>query len=95
MNDPKLEQVDHCYMFWCPGCQCYHVYRIARTGYSGPAWTFNGNLDSPTFSLLLKNTYPDGKVCHLFLTNGMIQYCGDSFHSLAGKTVPLTPMPKD
>ena len=27
--------------------------------------------------------------CHLILTEGQIQFCGDSTHSLAGKTVPM------
>jgi len=28
-------------------------------------------------------------VCHSFVTDGMIQFLGDSTHELAGKTVPL------
>ena len=27
--------------------------------------------------------------CHLFVKNGQIEYCSDSTHSLAGKTVPM------
>ena len=27
--------------------------------------------------------------CHLFVRNGMIEYCADSSHELAGKTVPM------
>lgn len=28
-------------------------------------------------------------VCHLFITDGTIQYCPDCTHALAGKTVPM------
>lgn len=31
--------------------------------------------------------------CHSFLQNGMWQFLGDSAHSLAGKTVPMVPLP--
>lgn len=27
--------------------------------------------------------------CHLFLTDGVLQFCGDSEHKLAGQTLPL------
>ena len=89
----------HCYVFWCPGCDKPHPYRVAREGGEGPnvpVWGFNGSLESPTFtpSLLVFPTpvEPDGfqyqKRCHLFLTDGQISYCSDSEHALAGKTVP-------
>lgn len=28
-------------------------------------------------------------ICHYFIRNGNIEYCGDSTHSLSGKVVPL------
>ena len=47
-----------------------------------------------TYGQYLKG--PDGRllgakdmVCHSFVTDGQIQYCSDSTHDLAGKTVPL------
>jgi len=57
-------------------------------------WSFDGNFESPTFSPSLLNTWqfvggkPE-KRCHLFVKNGQIEYCSDSTHSLAGKTVPM------
>lgn len=33
-------------------------------------------------------------VCHSFVTDGRIQFCGDSTHSLAGQTVDLAPVPE-
>lgn len=83
------------WMFWCPGCDCAHVYKVVPPE---PTWTFDGNEDKPTFMPSLKCTWPeldeDDKVigqncCHLFVRDGMIQYCGDCTHELAGKTVPM------
>ena len=34
------------------------------------------------------------KVCHSFVTDGQIQYLGDSTHALAGQTVPLEVKPE-
>jgi hypothetical protein len=57
-------------------------------------WTFNGDLERPTFSpsLLvtgyLNKKHPNG-ICHSYITNGQIQYLGDSTHELAGKTIEL------
>lgn len=33
-------------------------------------------------------------VCHYFIRDGMIEFCSDSTHSLAGKTIPLPALPK-
>lgn len=51
-------------------------------------WTFNGDFENPTFSPSLHyNTKV--KRCHLFLKNGVIEYCGDSWHQYSGQNVPL------
>ncbi len=102
------------YQFFCPGCQGHHVYYVkwspealeerTKCGFSNtpPAWTFDGNLDSPTFSPSLLNTWnppsePDKKkVCHLFVRAGRIEFCGDCTHALAGKTVEMAEVaPQD
>ena len=93
------------YWFWCEPCGTNHSYRTNNAkGESGPIWTFNGSMELPTFtpSLLYRTKRPrDGRVnpdgtfdpvdwvCHLFVTNGQIAYCGDCTHDLRGKTVPL------
>jgi hypothetical protein len=78
------------FSFFCPGCGHGHVYYTKGS----LAWSFNGNVDSPTFTPSLLNTcpnHPDPKqrVCHLFLTDGKLAYCGDCTHDLAGKTIEL------
>lgn len=82
--------------FHCPGCKCAHIYVTARPpGEKGPIWTFNGSLESPTFSpsLLMngdeKYKNPTTPRCHLFVENGTIKYCGDCEHELRGKTIPM------
>lgn len=46
------------YMFWCPGCKCAHAVWTSRANRTGAVWSFNGNMQRPTFnpSLLLKFT---------------------------------------
>jgi hypothetical protein len=91
-------------LHWCPGCDEPHGIRIeGREG--SPKWTFNGNFDRPTFSPSVLNftiyddegePLPQGQrrtLCHYFITDGQIQFCGDSPHELAGQTVDLPDWP--
>lgn len=74
------------YVFWCPGCSQHH--QIATKG--SLVWEFNGDLEKPTFSpsLLVEPRKPERR-CHLFLREGKIQYLGDCFHELKGRTIEL------
>jgi hypothetical protein len=76
------------YLFHCPGCKSTHVFYIDVP--KMPSWTFNGNLENPTFSpsLLCNHTTP-GKRCHLFLKEGKLVFLPDCEHEFAGKTVDL------
>ncbi len=102
-----LRRVQGGYGHWCPGCGEMHTIF--------DHWTFNGNVDLPTFSPSVKitgvrnvddergewtgewvrdaNGKPVPHCCHYFLTDGQLQFCGDSTHPLAGQTVPLPPLP--
>lgn len=89
-------------MHWCPGCNEAHSIRIEG---GPPVWTFDGDYEKPTFapSILCFTTYddegdplPGGQrrtLCHYFIRSGMIEFCGDSPHALAGKTVELPDWP--
>lgn len=101
------------YSFYCPGCQHDHVYYTQDP--DPKKWTFNGNLQSPTFTPSLLNTWgkeadpnwiepediaPDepgswsGR-CHLFVTNGEINFCGDCTHNYSGaQHVPMREYPQ-
>lgn len=74
------------WMFWCPGCDFAHGI--------GPAWTFNGDIERPTIqpSVLVVDGNP---ACHSFVTDGKIQFLGDSTHQYAGMTVDLPEWPFD
>lgn len=71
------------HLFECPGCGEPH--RVP------PTWTFNGDLERPTFSpsILVRWGSDDPRRCHSFIREGRIEFCADSTHPLAGKTVDL------
>lgn len=80
------------YLFWCPGCRRSHPYTV-ETERDRPRWQFNGDESCPTFTPSLRVL--DGKggtECHLFVTAGQIQFCGDCPHPLAGQTVPMVDL---
>jgi hypothetical protein len=80
--------------FFCPGCDHAHIFYTA-----GPVvWTFDGNLEAPTFTPSLLNTCPDHpdekqRRCHLLLTAGKLHFCADCSHELAGTVVDLPDWP--
>lgn len=100
----------------CPGCKGIHFINTSGAN-SGPVWTFNGNLEKPTFraSLLVRSGKYVGSLsteererlandpdyaefnilCHSFITNGTIEFCNDSSHSLSGKAVELPEVDVD
>ncbi len=99
------------YFHWCPACQEMHPLP--------DSWTFNGNVDKPTFSPSFKheglklnkdangkwvgegrdawlydaNGKPISEVCHYILTDGVLNFCGDCTHDMAGKSVPMAELP--
>lgn len=79
-------------MFRCPGCKnAYHQV-------SDEIFDFNMNFTRPTIRPSILVTYNglnagvDGappSICHSFVTDGSIEYCGDSTHELSGKSVAI------
>jgi hypothetical protein len=107
-SHPTAEGPD--YAFFCPGCESYHVVWVKLP--NSMVWTFNGNMERPTFKPSLKlteecwwppvgpenlaewqkNPWPQTKkvrICHVVVTDGVLNFCEDSTHSLAGKSVPM------
>lgn len=92
------------FMHYCPACDLPHF--IATKG-DGPTWSFNDDVEKPTFGPSVKVTYEgkdagqdrgDGhkapaRCCHYFIKGGVIEFCGDSSHELAGRTVALPELP--
>lgn len=58
--------------------------------YSPGVWTFNGDMDRPTFSpsMLLYANAVHGRE-HFFVRDGKIEYLQDCDHHLAGMTVDM------
>lgn len=78
-------------MIFCPGCKYGHMFYLGKeTG--RPKWTWNGNLDKPSFypSMLAWKDDPT-KRCHSFVEDGNIRFLNDCFHELKNKTVALEP----
>ncbi len=72
--------------FWCPGCDTMMSVCPIR-------WHWNGDLEKPTLSPSILQTcgpFPDGHtdVCHCFVRDGNIEFCGDCTHDKRG-TMPL------
>src|SRR4051794_31108739 len=80
------------YSWTCPGCRCTHRVHVRDDG-KGPSWTFDGNLDRPTFSpsILVREYVGEdvSSVCHSFVRVGRIVFLSDCTHHLAGQTVDM------
>lgn len=93
MNVAALTEHEARRLIWlCPGCKCHHAVPI-----EGPkAWKWNGSLETPTLEPSILVSYGDSPppdrpaVCHCFVREGSIVFCGDSKHALAGQTVKMT-----
>ncbi|WP_410051002.1 DUF6527 family protein [Acidiferrimicrobium sp. IK] len=82
---------------WCPGCDerdpghaGAHAVEVAPAG-PEPRWQWDGNLERPTLtpSILCLGLIR----CHSFVRAGQWQFLADCEHSLAGRSVPLPPLP--
>lgn len=85
---------------WCPGCEEMHAIAVDAPNTNGARWSFDGNLEKPTFQPSINiRTYGGErgsdvtKICHYFLHTGQLQFCADTTHALSGQTVALPPLP--
>lgn len=81
----KISRIDDLWYFWCPACETHHCV--------SDRWIYNGHPDAPTFtpSVLVNvgRACPDLPLCHMYVTDGKIQYLDDCTHKLAGQTVEM------
>lgn len=86
----------------CPGCKCHHIIATKQPQSNGAVWSFNGDMDKPTFSpsLLIKTgSYAQPgfvdppelppTICHSFIRDGKIQFLSDCTHELKNQTIDL------
>lgn len=87
---PKLMRSEGMHWHYCPGCATLHPLP--------DSWTFDDNLVTPTFNPSFMQRFGhtgNQKQCHYFIRAGMIEYCGDSHHALAGYTVEMPDVPEE
>ena len=82
------------YVFKCPGCDTYHSIHTEQRNSLNAIWSFNGNMEKPTFSpsLLVKwnvGKNSSGHICHSFIRDGVWEFLNDCTHKLAGQKVPM------
>lgn len=94
---PILRHCETFHMHWCPACEEMHPLPSS--------WTFNGDVNKPTFSPSFKQTFVANvrsthvgklagveRVCHYIITDGMIQFCPDSWHKRSDiVAMPIIP----
>lgn len=90
----RLEHAKDDYLWiWCAACNTHHA--VSVTG--SHKWEWNGSLEKPTLTPSVKVSYYEGEqvttICHYMLIDGQQEFCADSTHAFAGKTVPLEDMP--
>ena len=86
LGQPKGTDKDR-YFFDCPGCGSMHYFNFRGDPKEKPIWSWNGDLEKPTVSPSIR--VQSDIICHFFIKNGTIQFCGDSQHEMAGKTVEM------
>lgn len=92
----EIPGTDHLlgYVLHCPGCESQHAIYTTQKNHLGAIWTFDGDLKAPTFSPSVRCAWTQGEeheqhVCHFILTKGVLNFCADCTHALAGQAVPL------
>ena len=72
----------YAWLWHCPGCDAIHQ--------CDDRWTFNGDRVRPTFrASVLVHAGPTHPRCHSFVTDGKIEFCGDTTNGHAGETMDL------
>lgn len=75
---------------WCPACQMLHAVPITGSN----AWSFNHDQSNPTLTPSVPVRVVGG-LCHFSLTDGRINFHGDSTHVMAGQSAVLAPLPPE
>jgi hypothetical protein len=78
------------HVFWCPACGFLH--------WIDGRWTITGDEAAPTVraSVLveLDRSNPPRR-CHLFITDGRLEYLADCTHALAAQAVDMIDLDED
>lgn len=74
------------YYHWCPECKMAHPLP-SDTG----KWSFNGDVENPTFQPSFRQGLGNRGSCHYFIIEGKIHWCSDSWHGLSS-VEPMVPL---
>ena len=103
----KLRKVEGGYSHWCPGYEESHILPHDGWAFNGdlnkptfsPSFKHGGVLrvfENGEWTGEWKRDgagQPIERVCHYILTDGILNFCGDSTHALANDKVPLSDLP--
>lgn len=85
---PTLRASEGAFVHWCPGCKGMHLIPVGAPYRVN--WSFNGDVNRPTFGPSVKHSWGNDECCHYFIRDGLIDFCADSTHEFAGQNgVPL------
>lgn len=82
----KMRRGQSGYFWFCPGCNEMHPLP--------DGWTFDGNVEMPTFSPSFLHDQGTPKACHYIITAGKVAYCSDSWHDLKNTTIDMPDLPE-
>jgi hypothetical protein len=74
------------YLWFCPGCNEEHAFAIKEEGGNHQ---FNMDLENPTVSPSLVADFVEGRKCHTYIKEGIIEFLDDCWHELKGSKVEL------
>lgn len=84
--------------YWCPVCKAPHQVAVFRPFGNGAQWTWNGDVNAPTFVPSMHSQYDvvlNGErtgekrtICHVTIDKGIISVLPDS-KTLGGQVLPL------
>lgn len=93
---PVLLRVPGGFKHYCAGCRGLHYFPVDRHYTEGNNWNLdNRDWDAPSFTPAMMWQTADDKFCHYELKFGFQHFKPDCTHLLAGKDVPLLPIPTE
>ncbi len=93
----KETELEGIFQIYCPGCKSRHSIDTVKPNPLGHLWTFNGDMEKPTFTPSVNISWESGSKliarCHFIITDGIIHYCPDCTHPLVNQKVELPDVP--
>ena len=62
---------------------------LSKSRKDTPNWSWNGSVEAPTLRPSLLTNKDTDRRCHVWVTDGKVQFLNDTKHDLKGQTIPL------